>query len=74
VRDTGIGIAPEHAAVIFEPFRRVETGYARAQSGTGLGLALSRRLTELMGGTLTVESAPGTGSIFTVTLPLAGNG
>jgi PAS domain S-box-containing protein len=74
VRDTGIGIAPEHAAVIFEPFRRVETGYARAQSGTGLGLALSRRLTELMGGTLTVESAPGTGSIFTVTLPLAGGG
>jgi signal transduction histidine kinase len=71
VRDTGIGVAPEHARVIFEPFRRVETGYARAQSGTGLGLALSRRLVELMGGTLTLESAPGRGSIFTVSLPAA---
>ena len=68
VRDTGIGIAPEHAALVFEPFRRVETGYARAQSGTGLGLALSRRFVELMGGTLTLESSPGTGSTFTVTL------
>ena len=69
VQDTGIGIAPENAALIFEPFRRVETGYARSQSGTGLGLALSRRLVELMGGTLTLASTPGTGSVFTVTLP-----
>ncbi len=68
VQDTGIGIATEHAALIFEPFRRVETGYARSQSGTGLGLALSRRLVELMGGTLTLDSAPGKGSAFTVTL------
>jgi PAS domain S-box-containing protein len=71
VRDTGIGIASEHAKVIFEPFRRVETGYARSQSGTGLGLALSRRLVELMGGTLTLESTPGAGSTFTVSLPAA---
>jgi signal transduction histidine kinase len=69
VQDTGIGIAPEHAALIFEPFRRVDTGYARSQSGTGLGLALSRRLVELMGGTLTLDSGTGKGSTFTVTLP-----
>ena len=69
VRDTGIGIAPEYAPIIFEPFRRVETGYARSQGGTGLGLALSRRLIELMGGTLTLESAPGKGSAFTIILP-----
>ena len=68
VQDTGIGIAPEHVAIVFEPFRRVETGYARSQSGTGLGLALSRRFVELMGGTLTLESTPGAGSTFTVTL------
>jgi PAS domain S-box-containing protein len=69
VRDTGIGVAPAHARLIFEPFRRVETGYARAQGGTGLGLALSRRLVELMGGALSLESAPGEGSTFTVSLP-----
>ncbi len=69
VRDTGIGIAPEYAPIIFEPFRRVETGYARSQGGTGLGLALSRRFIELMGGTLTLESAPGKGSAFTIILP-----
>jgi len=69
VQDTGIGIAPEHTTLIFEPFRRVETGYARSQSGTGLGLALSRRLVELMGGTLTLASTPSKGSAFTVTLP-----
>lgn len=71
VRDTGIGIAPEHAALVFEPFRRVETGYARKQGGTGLGLALCRRLVELMGGTLSLESIPDGGSTFSVCLPVA---
>ncbi len=70
VRDTGIGIAPENLTLVFEPFRRVETGYARKQAGTGLGLALSRRLMEIMGGTLTAESTPHSGSTFTVMLPV----
>lgn len=71
VRDTGIGIAPEHAKIVFEPFRRVETGYARKQGGTGLGLALCRRFVGLMGGTLALESVPNIGSTFTIVLPIA---
>ncbi|MCS6882943.1 MAG: histidine kinase N-terminal 7TM domain-containing protein [Oscillochloridaceae bacterium] len=70
VTDTGIGIAPEHLEVIFQEFRRVETA-ARRVKGAGLGLAISRRLVELMGGTISVESAPGEGSTFTVELPIA---
>ncbi len=69
VADTGIGIAPEHLEVIFQEFRQVETA-ARQASGAGLGLAISRRLVELMGGTISVESALGAGSTFTVDLPV----
>jgi len=69
VEDTGIGIAPEYQAIVFEAFRQVETGYARAQQGTGLGLALSKQLVELMGGAITLQSTPSGGSAFTVTLP-----
>lgn len=68
VRDTGIGIAPEDQRVIFEAFRQVESGYARAQQGTGLGLTLSKQLVERMGGTISVASALGAGSVFMVTL------
>ncbi len=68
VRDTGIGIAPEDQARIFEEFRQVGQGSAKAE-GTGLGLALTRRLVELHGGRLWVESEPGVGSTFTLTLP-----
>ena len=71
VTDNGIGIAPEHQAVVFEAFRQVETGYARAQQGTGLGLALTKQLVNLMNGTITLHSTPGEGSTFTVTLPVA---
>ncbi|ABF89054.1 putative sensor histidine kinase/response regulator [Myxococcus xanthus DK 1622] len=67
--DTGIGIAPEHHERIFEEFSQVESHLQRKAKGTGLGLPLARRLTELLGGTLTVKSALGQGATFTVTLP-----
>jgi signal transduction histidine kinase len=69
VSDTGIGIAPEDQAVIFEEFRQVGTDYARKREGTGLGLALVRRLVELHGGRIRVTSEVGKGSTFTFTLP-----
>lgn len=68
VRDTGIGISAEDQERIFEEFYQV--GASRTQEGTGLGLALTRRLVELHDGQLTVESEPGVGSTFTVTMPL----
>ena len=68
VRDTGVGINDEDQVKIFEEFYQV--GRAKTQEGTGLGLALTRRLVELHHGRLRVESEPGVGSIFTVTLPL----
>jgi len=71
VRDTGIGIAPEHAARIFEPFERVETEYTRTQSGAGVGLAVARQLVDMMGGAITLESVPDVGSTFTVVLKAA---
>ncbi len=64
VRDTGIGIAPEHIEHIFDGFSQAETSTARRFGGTGLGLAISRRLVQLMGGELKVESEPGIGSRF----------
>ncbi|GGY15329.1 sensor histidine kinase [Paludibacterium paludis] len=69
VSDTGCGIAPEHLAVIFDKFRQVEGFIDREQGGAGLGLALSRQLAELMGGSLTVSSEIGHGSTFTLSLP-----
>jgi signal transduction histidine kinase len=68
VRDTGIGISADDQEKIFEEFYQV--GASRTQEGTGLGLALTRRLVELHHGQLTVESEPGVGSTFTVTMPL----
>nr|QDP20917.1 response regulator [Bradyrhizobium cosmicum] len=69
VRDTGIGIAPEHHERIFEEFSQVDTKLQRKVKGTGLGLPLSRSLARLLGGDLTVESNPGQGSIFSLKIP-----
>ncbi len=69
VVDTGIGIAPENHAVIFESFRQVEGGATRKFGGTGLGLAITRQLVELHGGKIWLESALGSGSTFFVRLP-----
>ena len=69
VRDTGIGIAPQDLERIFEEFSQVDSGLQRRLKGTGLGLPLSRSLAELIGGSIQVESAPGQGSVFTLTVP-----
>src|SRR5262249_54333626 len=69
VRDTGIGIAPEDQAQIFEEFSQVDTRLQKKTKGTGLGLPLSRSLAELLGGTIRVESVLGQGSVFTLAVP-----
>ena len=70
VIDTGIGIAPEDHAAVFEEFRQVGTDYARKHEGTGLGLALARKFVDLHGGKIWVESQAGQGSTFTFTIPV----
>jgi len=69
VEDTGIGIAPEHLDVIFQEFSQIQHSIQRRVKGTGLGLPLSRKLAELLGGTLEVSSRQGVGSTFVLTLP-----
>jgi signal transduction histidine kinase len=69
VADQGIGIAPEHRAAIFEEFRQIDSPLQRRHKGTGLGLPLTLRLAHLLGGSVTVDSELGAGSVFTVILP-----
>ncbi|MCL4868765.1 MAG: HAMP domain-containing histidine kinase [Anaerolineae bacterium] len=73
IADTGIGIAPEYHEVIFQEFRQVNEGDARKRVGTGLGLPITRHLIERHGGTLTLLSEPGKGSVFTMMLPAVVN-
>ncbi len=70
VEDSGVGIASEDQEAVFEEFKQVGRDYTKKAEGTGLGLALTRRIVELHGGRIWLESAPGKGSTFTFTLPL----
>lgn len=69
VKDTGIGIAPENQHVIFERFRQLESDNVRVQSGSGLGLSITKAYAEMMGGNISVESEEGKGAEFTLTFP-----
>jgi signal transduction histidine kinase/ActR/RegA family two-component response regulator len=69
VSDTGIGIAPEHLELIFQEFAQIDSAVQRRVRGTGLGLPLSRKLAELLGGNVSVDSTPGCGSTFMLRVP-----
>lgn len=71
VTDTGIGIAKDKMESLFTPFKQIDTGLSRQYEGTGLGLSICKRLVDLMGGEIWVESEIGKGSTFSFTLPLA---
>ena len=69
VADSGIGMTPEQQAKLFQEFSQADATTAQRFGGTGLGLALSRKLARIMGGDVTVTSEPGKGSVFAVQLP-----
>lgn len=70
VEDNGIGMEPDFVKRIFSPFERAEDNRLSKIAGTGLGMAITKNIVDIMGGTITVESAPGIGSVFTVVLPM----
>ena len=70
VTDKGPGISPDQQQIIFEKFRQIDGSVTREHSGSGLGLAIAKELTQLLDGTIGVESMPGRGAKFWVTLPL----
>jgi signal transduction histidine kinase len=69
VTDTGIGMTPEQMGKLFQEFSQASSATASKYGGTGLGLTISRRFCQMMGGDITVESEPGRGSTFTIKLP-----
>ena len=69
VSDTGIGLSPEQIVKLFQDFTQADASTTRKFGGTGLGLALTRRFCQMMGGDVTVHSVPGEGSVFTIKLP-----
>jgi signal transduction histidine kinase len=70
VRDTGIGISPEHLPLVFDLFRQVDQGPTRRRGGVGLGLYLVEQFSQRLGGRVCVESEIGRGSVFRVTVPM----
>jgi signal transduction histidine kinase len=71
VRDTGIGIAPEHLPYVFERFYRADKSRARATGGAGVGLTIVKQLVEAHGGRVWAESTPGSGAMLGFTLPVS---